>query len=52
MSSTLIGLKKVNAYKSDNSKYKKKKKINLNKFQIHINWEMFNIKYLVLIFVC
>ena len=28
------------------------RKINLNKFQIHVNWEMFNIKYLVLMFVC
>ena len=28
------------------------RKINLNKFQIHVNWEIFNIKYLVLMFVC
>ena len=28
------------------------RKINLNKFQIHVNWEIFNTKYLVLMFFC
>ena len=26
--------------------------IDLNEFQIHMNWEIVNIKYLVLMFVC
>ena len=25
------------------------REINLNEFQVHVNWEIFNIKYLVLI---
>ena len=36
---------KVSAYKSDNSKLN-------NKFQVHVNWEIFNVKYLILMFVC
>ena len=31
--------------------YKQFKKNYLNKFQIHMNWKIFNIKYLVLMFV-
>ena len=46
---TTITQRKVSAYKSNNSKYKR---INLNEFQVHLNWEIFNIKYLVLVFVC
>ena len=41
----LTGLKKVSAYKSNNSKLN-------NKFQVHVNWEIFSIKYLILMFVC
>ena len=26
------------------------REINLNEFQVHVNWEIFNIKYLVLMF--
>ena len=26
--------------------------INLKELQVHVNWEIFNIKYLVLMFVC
>ena len=26
--------------------------IDLNEFQIHVNWEIVNIKYLVFMFVC
>ena len=29
-----------------------RREINLNEFQINVNWEIFNIKYLVLMFVC
>ena len=28
------------------------REINLNEFQVHMNWEIFNIKYLVLMLVC
>ena len=28
------------------------REINLNEYQIHMNWEIFDIKYLVLMFVC
>ena len=48
MSSDLIGLKKV----LTNQTILNTRKINLNKFQININWEIFNIKYLVLMFAC
>ena len=34
----------VSAYKSI------RRDINLNEFQVHVNWEIFNIKYLVLMF--
>ena len=34
----------VSAYKSI------RREINLNEFQVHVNWEIFNIKYLVLMF--
>ena len=27
------------------------KEINLNEFQVHVNWEIFSIKYLILMFV-
>ena len=36
--------KTVSAYKSI------RREINLNEFQVHVNWEVFNIKYLVLMF--
>ena len=36
--------KTVSAYKSI------RREINLNEFQVHVNWEIFNIKYLVLMF--
>ena len=36
--------KTVSAYKSV------RREINLNEFQVHVNWEIFNIKYLVLMF--
>ena len=36
--------KTVSAYKSI------RRDINLNEFQVHVNWEIFNIKYLVLMF--
>ena len=45
MSSIYLALKKVSAYKSSNSKLN-------NKFQVHVNWEIFNVKYLILMFVC
>ena len=41
----LTGLKKVSTYKSNNSKLN-------NKFQVHVNWEIFSIKYMILMFVC
>ena len=27
------------------------REINLNEFQVHVNWEIFSIKYLILMFV-
>ena len=47
MSSELIGLKKQLL---TNQTIPNTRKTNLNKFQIHVNWEVFNIKYLVLMF--
>ena len=28
------------------------REINLNEFQVQVNWEIVSIKYLILIFVC
>ena len=36
--------KTVSAYKSV------RREINLNEFQVHVNWEIFSIKYLLLMF--
>ena len=44
MTSNLIGLKK------SNQTILNTRKINLNKFQIHVKWEVFYIKYLALMF--
>ena len=50
MSSNLIDLKKSKHLQI--RQFLNTREINLNEFQIHINWEIFSIKYLVLMFVC
>ena len=50
MSSNLIGLKKSKHLQI--RQFLNTREINLNEFQIYMNWEIFNIKYLVLMFVC
>ena len=46
MSSNLIGLKKKVAL--TNQIILNTRESNLNKFQVHVNWEIFSIKYLML----
>ena len=59
----LDNIAEMNLQMSSNSIVCKKKKkalsnqtitreINLSEFQVHMNWEIFNIKHLVLMFVC
>ena len=53
MSSNLIGLKKKKKKEAlANQIILNTREIKLNEFQVHMNWEIFSIKYLILMFVC
>ena len=55
MSSNLIGLKKKKEEEEEalaNQIILNTREINLNEFQVHVNWEIFSIKYPILMFVC